>query len=164
MANEFPSLNGVESSWADLKITTDIDGGELIEMSDIAGIKFGDKVSVGVRKGVSGGRVMAATQGEVETNLSITFYRSGFRKLVRGLKNVAPTRRGQKLISLAFFSIQGQSTPVGEDDIYEHMLRGIRILSRSYDLKEGTDADKIEVECFVTQYVELDEGDEISLI
>ncbi len=165
MGQEFPSLNQIESSWAEVSCGFDIDGGELIDETDIAAIKFDDKVSVGTRVGLSGGLITGSTAGSVESNLSITFYRAGLRKLKKGLIKKAPLRRGnQRAISLVFWNLILQSTPVGDEDIYEHRFKSCRLLGNSYDLKEGSDADKIEVPCFVTQIAELIDGEEIVLL
>lgn len=164
MAQDFPSMNQVESSWADISCGFDIAGGELIDETDIAGIKFDDKVNVGTRKGLSGGLITGSTAGEVESNLTITFYRGGLRKLQKALAAKAPTRRGQKAIALVFWNMIVQSTPVGSDEIYEHRFKACRLLGRGYDFKEGSDSDKVEVPCFVTQIVEVIDGEEIVLL
>lgn len=162
---EFPSMNETESSWADVSCGFDVTGGELLETNDIAAIKWASKVSVGTRKGLSGGRVTASTAGEIEHSLSVTFYRAGLRKLVRALIAKAPTVRGNvKAISRVFWNLNVQSTPAGEDDIYEHNFLSCRLLSNSFDLKEGSDADKIEVECFVTEILEKVDNVDVALL
>lgn len=164
MGQEFPSLNQIESSWADVSCGFDIDGGELINESDIAAIKFDDKVSVGTRKGLSGGLVTGSTAGEVESNLEIVFYRAGLRRMQRGLIKRAPLVRGQRAISRVFWNLIMHSTPVTSEDIYEHRFKACRLLGRGYDLKEGSDSDMITVPCFVTQIAELIDGEEIVLL
>src|ERR1051325_8370641 len=107
----YPSLNDSEPSWADIGVTATVDGGQLIEMADVAAIKWSDKVEVGVRKGTSGGRVMARTAGEISYEASATLYRGGHRRLVRGLMAKAPVRGNQSRIGQIAFDILIQHTP-----------------------------------------------------
>ncbi len=165
MTNQaYPSLNDIEPSWADIATTFTIFGGEIIEMADIAGVKWSRKVEVGMRKGASGGRVMARTTGEASQEASATLYRSGLRRLIKGLMSKAPTRGNQKLISLVAFDIMIQHTPVGEAEIYVTKIKGCRYLGDSDDMKEGNEADKVEVTLNPIEIVQIIGGEEVALL
>src|SRR5580692_1199088 len=105
---EFPSLNGIAPSWADIGITASITGGTLLGMQAIAGLKWGRKVEIGERRGASGGRVMARTTGSGSQQASGTFYRAGMRQLIKALIPLAPTRGNQVAISTVAFDIMIQ--------------------------------------------------------
>jgi hypothetical protein len=141
----FPSVNGIEPSWSDINATAIVDGGPLVFMSAISAIKWSRKVEVGVRRGASGGRVMARTTGEGSQEASCTFYRSGLRDFITSLIPFAPMRANQAAISLVSFDVMIQHTPPGELTIYETKLAGCRYLGDSDDMKEGSDPDHIEV-------------------
>lgn len=167
MTNQaFPSLNDIEPSWADIAATFTIGGGELIEMADIAGLKWARKVDVGERRGTSGGRVMARTTGSGSQEASATLYRSGLRRLIRGLmKHPSSLGRGnQRRIAVVGFDIMIQHTPPGEVDIYLTKLKGCRYLGDSDDMKEGNDADKIEITLSPIEIVNIIDGIEVVLL
>ncbi len=167
MTNQaFPSVNDIEPSWADIATTFTIGGGELIEMADIAGLKWSRKVDVGERRGASGGRVMARTTGSGSQDASVTLYRSGLRRLIRGLmKHPSSIGRGtQRRIAVVAFDIVVQHTPPGEIDIYISKLKGCRYLGDSDDMKEGSDADKIEVTLNPIEIVNIIDGQEVVLV
>lgn len=165
MTQSYPSYNDIEPSWADVQIAATIDGGQLLEMIDIAAIKTGRKVEVGERRGASGGRRMARTTGSQTDEASMTLYRSGLRKFVKALAEKAPSRGNQKRISLVTFDITIQHTPPGETEIYTTVIRGCRYLGDSDDMKEGNEADKVEVTLDPMEIVQvLDDGTEISLL
>lgn len=164
MANEYPSLNDIEPSWADIAITITAYDAQALEMNEIAGINWSDTVEVGQRRGTSGGRVMARTTGSEDCEASMTVYRSGYRKLLNALKSVAPVRGNQKRIGLVGFDILIQHTPPGSSTIYTTKLMGCRLLGRSSDNAEGSDADQLEITLNPLQIVEEIDGEEIVLI
>lgn len=160
----YPSLDGIEPSWADIAVTATVSGGDLLDMADISGIKWSRKVEVGMRKGTSGGRVMARTTGEGSQEASMTLYRSGLRNLIKSLVKNAPTRGNQVLISLVSFDIMIQHTPPGEVEIYQTKIKGCRYLGDSDDMKEGNEADKIEVTLNPIEIVQIIDGQEVVLL
>lgn len=165
MVNQaYPTYNDIEPSWADIVVAATIDGGALIEMADIAAIKHSRKVEVGKRRGTSGGRVMARTTGQGDQEASITFYRGGLRRLIKGLMANAPTRGNQVLISLVSFDIEIQFTPPGETEIYVDRIKGCRYLGDSYDSKEGTDPEKPEITLDVIEICNVIDGKEVVLL
>ncbi len=165
MANQaYPSIGDDEPSWADIAVTGSVFDGPVIDMADIAAIKFGDKVEVGVRKGTSGGRVMGRTAGEGSQEASATMYRSGHRKLVKALMTKGRTRGNQIAIGGVKFDIFVQWTPFGETEIYQVKIVGCRMLGRSFDAKEGTDPDKVELILNPMQIIEVIDGQEVVLL
>lgn len=165
MTNQaFPSLNGIEPSWADIAVTATASKIPLVEMSDLAAIKWSRKVDVGKKRGVSGGRVMGQTTGQGDQDASATLYRRGMRTLIKSLMSVAPTRGNQVLISLVFFTLDIQHTPPGETEIYHVRLKGCRYLGDSDDMKEGSDADKVDLTLNPIEIANIVNGKEVVLL
>ncbi len=165
MTNQaIPTVDAVECSWADIGVTARITGGSLVELADIAAIKSSRSVDVGVRKGASGGRIMARTAGEISYDASITFYKGGLRRFKKALMAVAPTRGNQVLISLVSFDVLVQHTPLGESEIYQRKIRGCRYLGDSDDLGEGVDADQVEVTINPIEIFDIIDGKEVVLL
>lgn len=165
MTNQaYPSLDGVEPSWADIATTFTIGGGALLAMTDIAAIKWSRKVEVGEKRGASGGRVMARTTGQGSQEATATLYRSGMRKLIKGLMAKAPTRGNQVIISGVAYDILIQHTPPGETEIYQVKIKGCRYLGDTDDMKEGTDPDKLEILLNPVEIVNIINGQEVVLL
>lgn len=165
MVNQaYPSLNDFEPSWADIAITATATGAPLLEMSAVAALKWSRKVEVGEARGTSGGRIMKRTTGQGSQDASGTFYRSGMRALIKSLMAVAPTRGNQVLISLVSFDIDIQHTPPGETEIYHVRIKGCRYLGDSDDMKEGTDADKVEITLNPIEIANIVNGQEVVLL
>jgi hypothetical protein len=163
----YPSLNDIEPSWSDIQIAITPVDGTALDAADISGIKCSGKVEVGTRKGTSGGRIMARTTGEVSYEASATFYRSGLRKLVDALIAAAPDyalRGNQVRISLIAFDVDIQHTPPGEERIYHWRLKGCRLLGYSSDMKEGNEADSLELTLNPIENVEIVDGKEVVLL
>jgi hypothetical protein len=163
---EYPSLNGITPSWADIQTTFAVQGGQLIEMADYAGIKWATKIEVGEQKG-AGGRVKLRTTGTKSDEASVTFYRSGIRKLLRGLIGAAPSRGDIKQVSLVAFDITIQHTPPFESEnygIYKTVIQGCRLLGLSLDMKEGNDADQVEVPISTVEILEFIDGQKVALL
>jgi len=164
MNQEFPTVDGISPSWADIQATFTVTGGDLLQMSDIAGIKWSRKVEVGEQRGTSGGRVMARTTGQVSYEASATLYRSGLRKLQKALVKKAPTRGNEAVIGVVAFDLLVQHTPPGETEIYTTKIVGCRYLGDSDDMKEGTESDKVEVTLNPIRIVNILDGKEVSLL
>ncbi len=150
MANQaFPSVQGQESSWADITATFNIPGGATVGLVDIEGIKWSRKVEVGESRGASGGRVMKRTAGSESVEASATMTRSGVAQLVEALEVAAMdggfVRGNEVIISGVAFDILIQHTPSGDSRIYTAKLSGCRYLGDSDDNKQGNEADMIEL-------------------
>lgn len=163
--NEFPILNGIAPSWADVIVRATPDGGPLVEMKDIAAINSGRSVEVGSQKGASGGRVIKRTTGDGSQEASVTFYRSGYQRFLRALMALAPARsNGERILTLVHFGIQIQHTPPGDAEIYERLIKGCRVLSDTMNSAEGSDAQQVEVALSVIQIVDIIDGVPVVLI
>ena len=163
-SNDFPVLDGICPSFADIGVTFTKTGLALIEMADIKSINTGTTVEVGEQRGASGGRVMKRTTGNVKNEASCVLYRSGYQKLLRGLKSAAPVKRGQRLISLVHFQIKVAHTPPGEVEIFEYVIRGCRLMGRDLNSQEGTDADTVDVKLNPLEIADIIDGEEVVLL
>jgi hypothetical protein len=157
---DYPVLDGIAPSYADINVRISPQGGNLIEMGDIAAISTGWTVEVGEQR--EGGRVLKRTRGSVSYEASITLYASGYQKLLRGLLEAAPSNaKGQKLISLAHFLIHVVWTPPGSTDLLEYKVKGCRMLGRTIDSSEGDDAQQVEVPLSTIEVVDVIDGVEV---
>lgn len=168
----YPSLNGVEPSWADIGVTLALSigpaPGPILPMADISGIKWSRKVDVGERRGASGGRVMAQTTGQLTNEASMELYKSGKQLLLTALTLAAQTqgfvRGNQAIISLVRFDITIQYTPPGSIQIFETAIKGCRYLGDDDDAKEGTDPSKITISMKPIEIADLINGTEAVLL
>jgi hypothetical protein len=165
---EYPSLNGVAPSWADISVSMTVHDGELIETADIAGINWSRTVEVGEQRGTSGGRPMKRTRGSVSYEAGMTVYADGYNRLIRGLKSAAEAkgyvRGNQVLISLVTFDVLIEYTPPGSDEIIRRKIKGCRLLGDSEDAAEGTDATQEELTLNPIEVVQIIDDVEIALI
>lgn len=150
MANQaFPSVNSHECSWADIAVTLNVPGGATVGLVDLEGIKWSRKVEVGESRGTSGGRVMKRTAGSETVEASASMTRSGVAQLVEAIEVAAlaasQTRSNEVIISGVAFDILIQHTPLGDTRIYTAKLSGCRYLGDSDDMKQGNDADMVEL-------------------
>lgn len=162
--NEFPILDGIAPSWADIIVRAKPQGGPLIEMKDIAAINTGTSLEVGDQRGASGGRVIKRTTGAGKQEASILFYRSGFQRFLRALAALAPRRGNQRLISLVHFGVQIQHTPPGDVEIYEYRLKGCRYMGRKMDAAEGVDAQQVDCPISIIEIADMIDGEEVVMI
>lgn len=165
--NDFPVLDGVCPSWADILVrATPMQGGApsgaLIDLKDIKAINTEITVEVGEQQGASGGRVMKRTTGQVKYSASMTLYRDGYQRFMRALMALAPSRGNQRLISLVHFGVQIQHTPPGSVEIFEYRLKGCRVLGRTMNSAEGTDAQEVEVPLSVLEIVDMVDAAEVA--
>lgn len=162
MAGEYPTLNEVEPSWADVKITLPLYDGPIVDTPDIKGIKLSDKIDMGIVRGTSGGKKRKRTTGQVDNDASITFYMSGWRMLRDALATKAPLNAsGKKQISLVLWDILYQFTPPGTEGIFTIKAVGCRVAGRSWEGAEGPDAQTIEIPLNIMDIEE--EGDIVLL-
>lgn len=162
--NDYPILDGVTPSWADIVVRATPYGGSLIETKDIAAINTSRSVEVGEQRGTSGGIVTKRTTGAASQEASWTLYYSGYHQLMRALVDLAPQRGNQYRISLVHFDIQMQWTPYGADDIFERRLQGVRVVGDTINPAEGTEAQQVEVPLSVIRIVDVIDGKEIVLL
>jgi hypothetical protein len=160
---DFPVLDGIAPSWADIKVTLSGSGLVLLDMRDIAAINTGRTVEVGEQRAPSG-QVIKTTSGSLSSEASWTLYRSGFQKMLRTLGAAAPVRGNQRLVSLVHFNIQIMHTPPGDVEIYERRIKGCRYLTDGLNGAEGTDADKVEISLHTKQIADVIEGVEYVML
>lgn len=160
--NEFPTLDGITPSWADVVVALTIGGASLLPMNKIAAINTSTTVEVG--KQMAGGRVMKRTTGALSDEASMTLYYGGLPELLRGLAPYAPTRGNQRLVGLVNFGVQIQYLPPGADEIFDIRLKGCRLLGLSANGAEGTDPNKVEIALNPMQVVHMVDGEEFVLL
>lgn len=162
--NEYPVLDGMAPSFADISVKAKPNGAPLIEMVDIAAINTSSTLEIGEQRGASGGRVLRRTTGSKTDEASWTLYRSGAQKLLRSLMAIAPRRGNQALVSLVHFDIIVQHTPPGDVEIYEYRLKGCRVSGRTLNSAEGTDAEQVEIPLSIGELVDIIDGVEVVLL
>ena len=162
--NEYPVLDGIAPSWADISCKATPDGGSLIVMADIKSITTGSVVEVGEQRGASGGRVIKRTTGAKKDTAGMVLYHTGYLKLMRNLAKLAPSRGNEKLVSLVHFGFQIQFTPPGDPDVYEYRLFGVRFLGRNTNNQEGTDPNEVDCVLSIAKLADIVDGQEIVMI
>lgn len=167
MADEYPILDGIAPSWADLKLTiSGYNGGETIETKDISAFSTGTTLEIGEQRG-TGGQLRRRTRGQSTHEASITFFVPGYRKFQRMVKAIAPIEGGRRKLGLVHFDCLEQLIlpETSEDDnIYETKALGCRIAGRTKALAVGTDAAAVEVPLSVAEIVDIVDGEECVLI
>lgn len=141
----YATVNGDACSWADISVDMALNGAQNVNLADAQSVKWKRDVEVGEKRGTSGGRVTAQTAGSLKQEASIVLYRSGIIDLITALAAVAPKRGNQAIISAVRFTLVIQHTPLGDTRVYTTRLKGCRYLGDADDMKEGTDADVLEL-------------------
>jgi hypothetical protein len=143
---EYPTLDGVAPSWADLEVTIPIYDGPTVKTQDIAALKWSVARERGEVRGTSGGRVRKRTRGQTSYEGTITFYKQGFRTMLQGLQERADAL-GLSILDIPFDVLAKHTTPelTGDVDIHEALMQGCLLDGVSSDMAEGVDADQIEV-------------------
>ena len=160
----FPILDGLAPSWADVTVKADIDGGSLITIDDIASINTGTTVTEGRKKGATGGRVRKRTRGSQEDTASMSVYLEGYTQLVAKLAKLAPQRGKQRRISLVTFTLEYMYSLPDDAAIFHTQARGCRVLGRDLNDSEGEEATKVDVALSVMEVVDIVGGDEIVML
>lgn len=164
--NDFPILDGIAPSWADVVLKITPAGASLITVRDVKSISSGSTVEVGTQ--LAGGRPKDVTTGQLGHEGSFTLYLSGAQQFERALMNAAVsanlTRQGIAQISLVRFQIDYLFTPPGAVEIIERRLKGCRLLSDSEAPAEGTDATTVDYTIFIPERVKVIDGVEVALL
>lgn len=149
MNQAYPSVNEHECSWADIAVTMNVPGGATVPLVDLEAIKWSRKVDVGESRGTSGGRVMKRTAGAETDESTASMTRSGVVQLIEAIEVAAVSagqvRGDEVIISGIGWDILVQHTPLGTNRIYTAKLKGCRFLGDADDMKQGNDADVIEL-------------------
>lgn len=162
--NEFPVFDGIAPSWADLQIKVKGKSTALLDMRDVKEIKTGSTLEFGEQRGVSGGRVIKRTSGSLKNEASWVLYHSGWVKLVRNLKALAPLRGNQRVLRYVHFDLQYLWTPPGDVDIYETRIKGCFVSGRTLNGAEGVEATTIEVPLSPLVVADVIDGEEIVIL
>lgn len=153
--NSSASLNVHECSWADLTATLNIPGGATVTITDFEAFKWGRKNERGESRGTSG-RVKKRTRGQPSCEGSATATRGGWMGLIEALEAVSISlgrARGDVIpIGSIDFDLMLQHTPLGESRVYFVKMVGCSLDGDSSDMKQGSDADMIEL---VTNPIEI---------
>jgi hypothetical protein len=150
---DFPILDGVTPSWADVNIT--LRGAETpaLTVKDIASVESTSTLEIGEMQGASGGKVIRRTTGASKYEGKLGLYLSGFVGLLENLGPSMPTRGGKRVFGVVHFDIITQWTPLGSVAIYEKRLLGCRIGGETLAAAEGTDAQKVDMPMHVGEIV-----------
>lgn len=165
--NQYPIIDTIAPSWADIKVKLTPDGGSLIVVSDIKAINSGVTVEVGRDK--AGGRLKRATTGDATIEAGMTVSLPGSYILEQALLAPAQAagyvRDGNVVqIGLVRFNIEYSFTPPGSELIYERRLKGCRLLSDPETHSEGTDPTVVEYTLLVHERVKVIDGVEYALL
>jgi len=159
---DFPVLDGVTPSFADIQVKCTLYPGMPLVMSDIKALDTGGTVDIGEQR--SGGRVISRGTGSVSYTGSITLYRSGYNKFLRFASKVAPKRNGKSLLTHVMFDLTVSHTPpVAAGEIYQFVARGLRIMGRAMNGAEGTDLDVVTLPLSVGEIVDIIDDQEVVL-
>lgn len=143
------SVNLHECSWADIEATLLVPDGPSVPITDAEAFKWARKLEVGESRGTSGGRPMKRTRGSVSYEGSVTATRGGWMALLESIETAAEAlgqvRGDQVIIGGIAFDVLLQHSPFGDTRIYAARLKGCRIFGDSSDMKQGNEADMIEV-------------------
>ncbi len=168
-AENYPSVNENEVSWADIDTTIILTGGKTIRTADYEGIKCNSEVKKGDVRGASGGRVVKRTTGEKTDAGSATFLRSGLRTLMRDLKDAAKTlgfvdSAGRPRLSQVAFTLNVKHSVPGDPAIYTVIMRGCTLCKVDMSMAVGPDADKVELDLNPIEVSWLVDGEECVLL
>lgn len=124
------NINGNEYTWASARVRF-----LGIEVTDIKSVKYADEID-GVEHVYGTGRnPRGRTSGRYKPgDCSVTFYKSGWTKLLRGLPN-------------GFGGVEGTMVAQYREgsDIHNDTVEGVRILGVDSSAEDGTDALEVEV-------------------
>ncbi len=150
---DFPVLDGIAPSWADLSINFKGANSPKLEMKDLASVESTAKIEIGKLRGLSGGKVTRTTTGASDYEGKLGLYQSGFVGLLDNLSG-SMQRRGELYVyGTVFFDIQQFWTPFGTDEIFEKQINGCRILGDTLASAEGTDAQQVDLPMYVGEVI-----------
>jgi hypothetical protein len=171
----FPSLNGIDPSWADIKFVFSVAGVPIlgpaasalpiIDIEDIAAINTSRAVEVGYKEGATGGRRNGRSTGRESAEASITFWRSGFEKFCEILAMTAPRRGANEYaISLVHFDFSQFHTPFGSLKVFERRVQGCRVIGDTMNSQVSSDVQQVEVPLSTMKIIDVIAGKNLTLI
>lgn len=157
----YPTLNGVVQSWADLTVTCGIYGGISIEAEDIKDISWKRTLEQGEQR-KTGGQLRGKTAGQASYEATVTWYASGYWKMVAGLGAAASAAGyvvdGEVELSKIGWDINVQHKPQGIDKPRRVEILGCQWTEDGSDMSEGTDADTMATNPSPRRIVTIDEN------
>jgi len=160
--NQYPVIDGIAPSWADIAVKLKTTGGVLLDVYDIKALNTGTSLETGEAR--NGGVVYKRTMGSASQEASFTLYHEGLIKLLRGLKDAAPLRGKQRLLRVVHFNISAIWTPPGSSEIFEVRLKGCHYGGRTLNGSEGTDATEAELPLNPIQIADVVDGEEVVIL
>jgi hypothetical protein len=162
--NDYPVLDGISPSWADVVVRLSAEGSPILECKDIKSINTNRSVDLGEQK--AGGRVKKRTAGDGKQDASMTVYYDSYLKLMRALKASpkCPRRGNIALVRYVHFGINYAYTPVGSDEIFERRIKGCCVISDPINGSEGTDATTVDLGLSAIEITQVIDGEEVALI
>lgn len=146
--NSSASLNAHECSWADIAVNILAPGGATVNLLDIEGWKWSRKNERAESRGTSG-RPKKRTRGQVSYEGSASATRGGWMVVLEAIEAVAlalgQVRDDKVIIGGIDFDVIIQHTPLGDSRIYAVKLSGCSLDGDSSDMKQGNEADIIEL-------------------
>ncbi len=146
--NSSASLNVHECSWADLTSDLLIPGGAAASVTELEGAKWSRKNERAETRGI-GGRLKKRTKGQASFEASATATRGGWMMLAEAIEakavELGQVRDDKVIIAGIDFDLLLQHTPLGETRIYRVKLVGCSLDADSSDMKQGNEADMIEL-------------------
>lgn len=142
------SVNVHECSWADISVTLNVPGGANVPVVDLEAFKWSRKNERSESRGTSG-RPKKRTRGSPSYEASATATRGGWMQLIEAIETAAvalnQVRGDQVIIGAIDFDMLIQHTPLGDSRIYAVKLKGCSLDGDSSDMKQGSEADMIEL-------------------
>jgi hypothetical protein len=160
--NDFPVLDGISPSWADIIMKMAAPGAPVFECKDIKAVNTGVSIEVGEHR--RGGRLYKRTTGSSKSDGSITVYRDAWDQWLENIGSLMPTRGNQRIYGLVHFGLQIQHTPPGSVKIFERRLKGCRIMGSTFNGSEGIDADVIEIPLSIVEIADVIGGVEYVIL
>ena len=124
------NINGNEFSWASVKVRF-----ASVEVTDIKSVKYADELDGAEPVYGTGRHPRGRTAGRYKPgDASITFYKSGWRRLLAGLPNGFADVRGTVIVQFR----EGSETVTD-------VLEDVRIMGADGSAEDGTDPLEVEV-------------------
>src|SRR5262245_26991112 len=89
---EYPTLQGVAPSWADVAIKIASYDGPTLETTDFSAIKYSHSIERATTYGTNGGRKRARTTGQYKCEGSMTLFKDGAKALRKMLGDIARSK------------------------------------------------------------------------
>jgi hypothetical protein len=162
--SETPTLNGTPTSWTDIKITAQVNGGVELPSLDWKSFDWSSEIKRGDQK--KGGRVVRRSSGEKTDTASGSLYRSGLDEFVDALVLVAPKDSlGRAQISKVKVDfIIEHSFEDDPDDIHIVKFLGCHLDKIAGKHAEGPEVDTVDVDLNPMEIVMVRKGVDVVLL